>query len=95
MRGRNKEAQEQRAKHNGYHNLQGWCPSNLQGWQRSFSSSYRLHLLRPSHSQLLTNSTLMEYHLQGWSLPSKTLYQLSGPRDHPLCPVQVYTNSEV
>ena len=28
--GMNKEAQEQRAKHNWYHNLQGWRPSNLQ-----------------------------------------------------------------
>ncbi len=84
MRGRNKEAQEQRAKHNRYHNLQGWCPSNLQGWRLQVSSTNRRYPLRKSHSQLLANSTLTMKHLQGWSLPNEALYQLSGPRDHPL-----------
>ena len=83
-RGRDKESQEQRAKHYWYHNLQGWCPSNLQGWRLPSSSSYHHHPLRRSHAQLLANSTLTTYHLQGWSRSTKTLYHPSIPRDHPL-----------
>jgi hypothetical protein len=77
MYGRNEETQEQRAKHNLDHNLQGCRPSNLQGWRRP-SSSY----IRQPHSQLLANSTLTTYHLQGWSIPNETIYQPSVPRDH-------------
>ncbi len=84
MYGRNKETQEQRAKHNLDHNLQGCRPSNLQGWQLQVSCTNRRYPLRKSHSQLLANSTLTTYHLQGWSPPNKTLYQLIVPRDNPL-----------